>query len=159
MGRDPEYHGGGATVARPVSLVPDSPAAWGGYAVALVTFLFTWLRDRRKNDIDESALVLGKWKELVEQHQSAIKDIRAEFAAYKTTAMQEVADLRHRLRGAEKRISELEAENTGLKRAIAQNSQSAAYQIGKVRSVVVDDAMDDVVERLDQAGHNRKGGV
>lgn len=114
-------------MARPV--IPDSPAAYAGYVVAIVTVLVAWLRDRRKGDIDESALVLGKWKELVDQHQAAIKDIREEFAEYKRTAIAEIADLRERLRIAEGRITELEAENAGLKRAIAQNSQSTAYQL------------------------------
>lgn len=141
MGRVPDGQSDNPIVARAVNLLPDSPSSWIGYALAVITAATVWYRDRRKNDIDESALVLGKWKELVEQHQSDIRAIKEEFAAYKTAATAEFAaykaasvaenaDLRLRLGKAENRITELETENAGLKRAIAQNSQSTAYQLG-----------------------------
>lgn len=105
-------------------------AQWGGWVIGVLTLAVTFLANRRKGQIDESALVLGKWKELVDQHQLAIKDIREEFADYKRTAMAEIAELRERLGKAEHRIVELELENAGLKRAIAQNSQSTAQMLG-----------------------------
>lgn len=103
---------------------------WGGWIIGALTLLVTFLANRRKGQIDESALVLGKWKELVDQHQLAIKDIREEFAEYKRSAMAEIGELRDRLSKAEHRIVELELENAGLKRAIAQNSQSTAQMLG-----------------------------
>jgi cell shape-determining protein MreC len=114
-------------------LIPvDSSITTGliGFIGGTITVLFGFWTQRRKSDIDESALVLGKWKELVDQHQQAIKDIREEFSEYKRTALFEIAELRERLAEAENRIRELETENAGLKRAIAQNSQSTATLLG-----------------------------
>ena len=37
-----------------------SPPALIGYAIAAITVLVAWLRDRRKGDIDESSVVRGK---------------------------------------------------------------------------------------------------
>jgi hypothetical protein len=74
-----------------------------------------------------------------------------------------------RLVHAEKRIGELEQENAGLKRAIVQNSKSAAYQFGRSRDRAsksddrqdVNDlrvqGMEDEINRLDQAGDNSSG--
>jgi DNA repair exonuclease SbcCD ATPase subunit len=124
-----------------------------GYGLAAITAVGGVILNRRKHDIDESALVLGKWKELVDQHQSAIKELREEFASYKSEAVKEIADLRQRLRAAENRISELEAENAGLKRAIAQNSQSTATFLGRA---LPEDS--EAIKALDRAGHNRRKG-
>lgn len=143
-----------AAVAR---LMPEGVLSWAGYVVAALTIIVTWFQSKRKGDIDESALILGKWKELVEQHQSDIRGIREEFTAYKTSALEEISALRTRVREAEdrslaleKRVSELETENAGLKRAIAQNSRSAAVILG--RSPFAEE-----VDKLDQAGDNSKG--
>lgn len=140
--------------------MPDSLTAWGGYLIGILTVIVAVIRDQRKSDIDESTLILGKWKELVDQHQTDIKALKEEFAtykrasteefaAYKQTAIAEIADLRVRLNTAEKRIGELETENTGLKRAIAQNSQSTAFQLQRRN-----DEDDDMAARMDRAGHN-----
>ncbi len=147
--------------------------SWLGYATTALVGLGAYLQSRRKGDIDESAIVLGKWKELVEQHQSDIKVLKeefatyktsstAEFAAYKAATVAETADLRERLIAAEKRITELETENAGLKRAIAQNSQSTAYQLGRSskRAGAGEtrmSGMQDEITKLDLAGHNLKG--
>lgn len=143
-------------------VLPDTFAGWAGYVAAGLTAAGVWIRDRRRGDIDESANILQKWKELVEQHQSDIKDLRDEFGIYKKEAMTEIAGLRERLIIAEnravtleKRVGELEAENAGLKRAIAQNSQSAAYQIGRRDGQSVQREAD-FMERLDRAGHNSR---
>ncbi|HEX8412459.1 MAG TPA: hypothetical protein VF637_01035 [Sphingomicrobium sp.] len=139
-----------------------SMPTWLGWAIAAAVAIAAILRDKRKGDIDESALVLGKWKELVEQHQSDIRSIKDEFAVYKATAIAEIGDLRARLVKAEARITELETENAGLKRAIAQNSQSTAYQLGRSSrragaGEVRMTGMQDEITALDLAGHNLKG--
>jgi len=101
-----------------------------GWAAAGVGPYLTWRLNSRKADVDESALILGKWKELVEAHEKAIAAVREEFSAYRATALTEITDLRSRLTAAERRITELETENAGLKRSIAQNSQSTAHLLG-----------------------------
>ncbi|WP_312487147.1 hypothetical protein [Sphingomonas sp.] len=105
-------------------------ANWGGvsgWVVALVGPFLVYLATRRKTDVDESAMILGKWKELVEAHEKAIAAVREEFAVYRKSALDEIADLRTRLVAAERELIELKAENAGLKRSIAQNSQSTAH--------------------------------
>ncbi len=77
-----------------------------GFATGILVPLLAYIAQRKKSSIDESTLVLGKWKELVDQHQESIKDIRAEFADYKRTALAEIEALRDRLAKAEKRIIE-----------------------------------------------------
>lgn len=135
-----------------MSALTATAGNWGqllGYLGGpIVAALVTWWVAKRKTDVDESALILGKWKELVEQHQTDIRGIRDEFAAYKKSALEEfeaykrtaiaeIGDLRTRLGKAEQRIVEqdreilaLKEENAGLRRAIAQNSQSTAMLIG-----------------------------
>jgi hypothetical protein len=65
--------------------------------------------------------------------------------------------VRARLRSAESRISELETENAGLKRTIAQNSQSTAYQLSRRTPDEGSDDLEEITARLDRAGHNLKG--
>ena len=116
-----------------------------GSSIGLSTIFFTWLKDRRRGNIDESTLVLGKWKDLVEQHRldteqhrHDILAIRDEFNAYRVASAHEKLALtneltvvRDRLVKAESRIGELENENVGLKRLIAQNSQSTAVRFAR----------------------------
>lgn len=104
-------------------------ATVGGWVIAVLTLFGTWVSNKRKADVDESALVLGKWKELVEQHEKTLK-----------AANSQIGSLENRVAAAEARIAELEQlrredaaemrslreENAGLKRTIAQHSQSAA---------------------------------
>lgn len=93
--------------------------------VALVSAVVQW----RKGSVDESALVLGKWKELVDAHQSQIEILNSEIKSLRqrlTDAEKEFADYR---RATDKRIQELVDENAGLRRAIIQNSRSGATLI------------------------------
>ncbi len=138
-----------------------SPASLVGYAIAILTVVGTWLRERRKGDIDESALVLGKWKELVERHERALQAQQEEFKAFRTSALEtertlrvDLTDLRDRLRTAEGRIGELERENEGLKRTIAQNSQTTAWRLDNRPGVSLPEDTD-MLGRLDRAGHNK----
>lgn len=52
--------------------------AVGGWAVAIIIALFTFIAQMRKGGTDETAMVLAKWKELVEAHESQINGMRAE---------------------------------------------------------------------------------
>ena len=140
------------------------PVIVGG-VVAALGVIVGWFQSRKKAEIDESALVLGKWKELVEQHQSDIKTLKEEFLAYKKSAEEELEAVRHRLREverefadyrrtSEKRMMEMEAENVGLKRAISQSSRSTAVFLGKGAAAPEDT---DLVDRIDRAGDNSLG--
>lgn len=109
--------------------MPDTPAGWLGYALAAITIIVAWFRDRRKADVDESTLILGKWKELVEQHEKTLAALNGEIAGLRdrlNAAEGRIRDLEEERRGDRRRIADLENENAGLKRAIAQNSRSAA---------------------------------
>lgn len=128
----------------------DEIKEFGGWIVAIITIVSTFVYNNRKVQVDESALVLGQWRALVENHQGQI-----------AVMAKEITDLRERLGKAEMRIRDLEDENAGLKRAIAQNSQSAVYNLTKVATQDKSNALDiaDLQSRLDEAGHNseRKG--
>jgi hypothetical protein len=104
---------------------------WGGWIVSGLTILGTFIYNSRRVEVDESAMVLGKWKELVEAHQSQIGSLKAE-----------IAELRERLMKTEARIRELEEINSsqkiayeqqiaGLQRQIAQNSRAAVHALHK----------------------------
>lgn len=138
----------------------DTLAKFGGWIVAVMTALAAIWGQKRKADVDESALVLGKWKELVERHEADIKAVREEFAGYKRDAMAELTAVRERLAGAERRIAEqdeqiagLKRENEQLKRTIAQNARSTATLLGD--ATPVPEEMADMLARLDRAGHNK----
>ena len=99
----------------------------GGWVLALLVALVSGIVQWRKGSVDETAMVLGKWKELVDAHQTQIEVLNNQIAAQAL----ELKDVRERLVKAEQRIRELEEENAGLKRAVIQNSQSAALRLGR----------------------------
>jgi len=129
--------------------MPEGIGGWAGWIVAALVAVFTFVSNMRKTDVDQSAIILGKWKELVEQHEKTL-----------ATLNREIDSLRERLVAAEsglvaanKRITELETENAALKRAIAQNSQSTAVLLKPNR------AIDDDAAKLERAGDNIRKGV
>lgn len=101
-----------------------------GWAAAVLGPLLMWIASRRKADIDESALILQKWKEIVDAHESAIKRLTEDFERERKRWSDENAALRHRVTEVETENRALRDEVAGLKRAIAQNSKSTAYQLG-----------------------------
>lgn len=136
--------------------MPEGIGGLAGYGLAVLVAIFAFFRDRRKADVDESAIILAKWKELVEHHEERLSTLGGE-----------IESLRKRLAAAESRISELqadlekertarrklEAENAGLKRAIAQNSKSTAHLL------TANPDIEDDLAKLGQAGDNiRKAG-
>lgn len=130
----------------------DQITTFGGWAVALVTALITAILQWRKGNVDMTAQVMSEWKKLIDAHQAQISSMNTEIVA-----------LRERLLKAENRIAELEAENSGLKRLIAQNSQSTAWQLSratkaKSKALPEDDDMKEQIEKLDRAGHNSTKG-
>lgn len=139
----------------PDSLIPQSPAGWFGYLLALATFIGAVLRDRRKADVDESAIVLGEWKKLIEAHQSQIKSLTDEVSA-----------LRGRLSQAEERIAALEEENRrlriendGLIRQQAQRSQSEVTVLAPNIGAKAPTAKQRFLSPDGADTHNKRGGA
>ena len=152
-----------------VRTVGDLFSQFGGWLVGFMAVVGTIIYNSRKVQIDESTLVLGQWKNLVDTHQVEIRQLKEEFGIYKRDAMQEIASLRKRLGEVEQafanykleaaqHIADRDLEIAGLKRAIAQNSQSTAYHFRRSAGQGAEDT--DAVQRLDQAGDNSipKGG-
>lgn len=147
-----------AVVEAPVS--PGLGLGWPvvlGFLAAIVGPVLVFLASRRKTDVDETGLVLAEWKNLIAAHQATTASLRAE-----------IEGLRNRLGSAEDRIAHLEdvnrgllSENEGLRRQLAQASQSTAVML---RPMVKEGAPTssarfapedaDMIRRLDQAGHN-----
>lgn len=145
--------------------------------VGLLGVLFGWLTSRRKSHVDESALILGKWKELVDTHEGAIKRLTDEFASYRATAREEVEALRKRLKEVEEEFASYrkstdehlrkkDDEIRGLKRAIGQNSRSTAFRLGglevhreKAEEARVAKEDQDALDKLNKAGDNSLKGV
>lgn len=135
--------------------------------VAVLGWLFGSYQHRSKAKVDESSLILGKWKELVDTHQEDIKYLKEEFAAYRKRADDEIDALRKRLKDVEdefaafrkesdKRVRERDQEIVSLKRQLSQISQSTAVQLGR-RGGVPKPEDSEAVEKLDRAGHNSNG--
>ncbi len=147
--------------------VPQTPAGWAGWILALVVAVLAWVQNKRKTDVDESAIILTKWKEMVEAHERRVSILTSE-----------VDGLRDRLVKAEARITDLEEIGrakdrtiAGLEATIRQNSQSTAFQLKRAtdRAGVSDERQDanddrslhieDALARMDRAGGNSAGRV
>lgn len=130
------------------SLLPQTVGGWLGWVIAAATALFTIIAQWRKSRVDESALVLGKWKELVEAHESAIRRLNEDAERDRKRAAEEAHALRRRIaeleeQGKEKdgRIKALETELEGLKRTIIQNSKSTAQVLARPDTIATSKAV------------------
>ncbi len=168
---------------------------YGGWFVGLLTILGTWAYNSRKVQVDESALVLSKWKEFAEIHQADMKRLKEDMQSDRTRYEGELESLRKRIKEVEaefaafrketvaqtklreQQIKDRDEEIAGLKRQIAQNSQSTVYHIGKAQQRIdtltsdkgeahdeINERIDkdgadiaDLNARMDQAGHNSDG--
>lgn len=128
--------------------VVEDPLKWLGWALSAILGLFAVITQLRKAKVDESALVLGKWKELVETHEAAISRINDEFGRYREQANSELDRLKRAYDDLERKFAEYRAETdeklrtkdeqiTGLLRAIAQNSKSAAHMLTRPADAAV----------------------
>ena len=104
----------------------EQPATWIGAAVAAVGVAAGWFRDRKRGDIDQNTMLFAEWKKINDEYKAQIEPLQAK-----------VDKLGERLSSAEHRIDELEddkrkllVENDGLKRQLAQKSQSEAVMLG-----------------------------
>lgn len=128
-------------MADEVSLLKKIPEIIG-WMTPLIVGVTVWLTGRKKNDIDESTLVLNQWKALLEAHKVQMADQAAlfekklndqadTFKSKMADAKEEIEQLRHKLGMHEERIEALEAENRalrteneGYRRNAIQRSQS-----------------------------------
>lgn len=116
--------------------------SWGGYAIAALTILFTWLRERSKQEVDgkkvevdEAGVVIGGWKALYEAQQTQLTALAGRVAA----AEQRIADLVQQHADEistmktqhEDAIRERDRQIEGLRRQIGQNSKSTAQMLGR----------------------------
>lgn len=122
---------------KPVSALPTGWTGWiGGTLIALFTIVTTYLVNRRKVRVDESALVLTKWKELYDAHEKRIATYEKRIEGYERrieALTGEITLLRDRLSTAEDRILALEHTIiekdkyiAGLEAQIGQITQSSA---------------------------------
>jgi predicted RNase H-like nuclease (RuvC/YqgF family) len=141
--------------------------------VALIVAVGTVLFNSRKVQIDESALVLAKWKEFSESHQAEMKRMKEDIAEDRSRYKSEIEALRERIVHLEKELIARDKEIAGLRRTISQVSQSTAVQIGRVkRKAAATDTkleqdgeenltehadINEHLERLDRIGDNIRG--
>jgi SMC interacting uncharacterized protein involved in chromosome segregation len=146
------------------------PLVMGSLAV-----LGTFIYNSKKVQIDESALVLEKWKQFAEMHAADMTRLRSEMDKDRTRLEAELELVREELkevraefkifrRDAEDQIKTRDVEIAGLKRTISQISQSTAVQLGRVKGSVSkmqgdkDEAHEEINQHLakldGQVGHN-----
>jgi hypothetical protein len=99
---------GGATVT--------AFTTWGGWLLGFLAIVVPAVQQLRKGKIDESTLLLDKWKELAET-------VKAQAAADITRLTGEVQQLRAELEATK-------AQNVGLLRMLATYTQERPLQIG-----------------------------
>ena len=98
-------------------------AGWVGWlfgALAVATFLL----NRRKGQVEESAMLLSKWRELYDAHEARVKIL-----------ITEIDDLRDRLTEAEKRILHLEKIVVEKDQAILEKDREIAGLHGQIRQI------------------------
>lgn len=109
---------------------PDASifVAVGGWVVAILIALLTAVIQLRRGGAEETAVVLGKWKELVEAHEKQIKGLNEEISA-----------LRHRVHELEELVEEqreiikkLEKALEGERRQGAQRERSFKEQLARL---------------------------
>lgn len=119
-------------MAGKMSLTANSLATWGGWVIGALTLLVTFLANRSKGRIDESALVLGEWKKLLDAHKERIdalderiKSLEAENKVLRGRVLALEKEL-HEVKGEKERVTE---ENAGLRRQLGQMAQSGLVHL------------------------------
>jgi septal ring factor EnvC (AmiA/AmiB activator) len=100
----------------------------GGWVVAILVAMFTFIAQWRKGGVEETALVLGKWKELVEAHERELGGLRDEIKNLQAR----VAELEEVAEGRGDRIRELETELEGERNQRRQQARSFAEQLKRL---------------------------
>ena len=114
----------------------------GGWVVAILIALFTFIAQWRRGGVDETAVVLGKWKELVETHESQITSLRQRINELED----KVTELEERGRQRESSIHELQSENRALRKQLEGERRQRQQQAVSFK------------EQLRLLGHNNVNG-
>lgn len=107
------------------------PEGWWGFVIALGGIVFPFAVAWRRGKVDESAAILGRWKEMVDQHAEDIKALRDELRIERN----DNAILREELSEARRKIVELEDQVTGLRRQLAMYIGPEGYLVDLVEKV------------------------
>lgn len=102
--------------------------AIGGWLVAIVIAMLTFVAQWRKGGADETAVVLTKWKELVETHERQITVLKDEISSLRGR-VEELETLAHDQRLI---IERLERELAGERRNSAQQARSFKAQLKRL---------------------------
>lgn len=125
-------------MAQDLTTGPDASVliAVGGWLVAIIIAMFTFIANLRRGGAEETAIVLTKWKELVEAHEKQIKVLKDEIAVLRSrvTELEELAETQKQV------IEKLEKDLDGERRNAAQQARSFRAQLKRL-------------------GHNNEGGV
>lgn len=107
----------------------------GGWLVAILVAIFTFIAQWRKGGVEETAVVLTKWKELVEAHESQIRGLHGEITELRALAkerMERIEALERERADDRKRIEALEKELKGTKDNLKQQAASFAEQLKRL---------------------------
>lgn len=102
--------------------------AVGGWAVAILIALFTFIVQFRKGGVDETAMVLDKWKELVAAHEAQINGMRAELEAMR----RRINELEEVVERQNAEIVSLNKQLEGERRQSQQQSRSFREQLRRL---------------------------
>jgi septal ring factor EnvC (AmiA/AmiB activator) len=97
----------------------------GGWAVAIVIALITFVAQIRKGGADETAVVLTKWKELVDAHEKQIEGLRGEMEAMR----RRIHELEDTVEAQAKTIRDLTSTLEGERRQAQQQAKSFRNQL------------------------------
>lgn len=100
-------------------------ATFGGWAVAIIIALFTFMAQWRKGGAEETAVVLTKWKELVDAHEKQISGLRKEIDIMR----QRIHELEIVVEEQRKEITQLTQTLEGERRQAAQQAKSFRRQL------------------------------
>lgn len=96
-----------------------------GWIVAILIAMFTFIAQMRKGGADETAVVLTKWKELVEAHEGQIEGMKEELLSMRLR----IRELEATVETQNKMISDLTAQLEGERRQSQQQARSFRNQL------------------------------
>lgn len=133
--------------------LPNVPSGFGlaGLIIGVLGILLPYLVNLRKGKVDESAVLLGEWRQMVDQHARDITELRDELRKERqensalrkslNDAHDKIAGLQDQINVIKQRhVSEIAAKDNeieGLRRQIIQNSKSSAQLLGDPASLAI----------------------